>query len=103
MARKSILVVDDEPVILQTMRAILETRGWQVRTAEDGFEGLRLLRETPPDLIISGIANRLHRKQPKRSTFIFCQNSTREAVVTGPSPVSSSSAEICAGVSRVAS
>jgi CheY-like chemotaxis protein len=60
-----VLVVDDEPVILQTMRAILETRGWQVRTAEDGFEGLRLLRETPPDLIISDL------RMPNMSGFEF--------------------------------
>ena len=60
-----VLVVDDEPVILQTMHAILETRGWQVRTAEDGFDGLRILRETPPDLIISDL------RMPNMSGFEF--------------------------------
>ena len=60
-----VLVVDDELVILQTMRAILETRGWHVRTAEDGFDGLRLLRETAPDLIISDL------RMPNMSGFEF--------------------------------
>src|SRR3954467_3282378 len=60
-----VLVVDDEPVILPAMRAILETQNWNVRTAEDGFEGLRLLRETAPDLIISDL------RMPNMSGFEF--------------------------------
>ena len=35
-----LLVVDDEPVILETMTAILEQEGFTVRTAEDGFAAL---------------------------------------------------------------
>lgn len=50
-----VLVVDDEPAILQTLSAILEAAGYQVRTAGDGFFALKLLRETPPDLIISDL------------------------------------------------
>ena len=50
-----VLVVDDEPVILQTLGAILEGSGHQVRTAADGFIALKLLRETLPDLIISDL------------------------------------------------
>jgi predicted Zn finger-like uncharacterized protein len=50
-----VLVVDDEPVILHTMSALLEASGHQVRTAPDGFAALKLLRETLPDLIISDL------------------------------------------------
>ena len=50
-----ILVVDDEPVILETMTAILESEGFVVRTAEDGFAALLALRQTPPDIIISDL------------------------------------------------
>lgn len=60
-----ILVVDDEPVILTTTRAILETQRWNVRTAEDGFDALRVLRETLPDLIISDL------RMPNMSGFEF--------------------------------
>jgi CheY-like chemotaxis protein len=53
--QKRVLVVDDEPLILETMSAILEGEGYVVRTAEDGFAALMALRETPPDIIISDL------------------------------------------------
>lgn len=50
-----VLVVDDEPIILETMTAILESEDFAVRTAEDGFAALVTLRQTPPDIIISDL------------------------------------------------
>jgi CheY-like chemotaxis protein len=50
-----VLLVDDEPDLLQTMKAILEANNFSCRTAEDGFEALRQLRETPPDLIVTDL------------------------------------------------
>lgn len=47
--------MDDEPIILETMTAILESDGFTVRTAEDGFAALVTLRQTPPDIIISDL------------------------------------------------
>ncbi len=40
-----ILVVDDEPVILETMKERLETEGFEVITAADGLDGLRRYQE----------------------------------------------------------
>ncbi len=60
-----ILVVDDEPIILQTLSAVLETEGFVVRTAEDGFAALVALREVLPDLIISDL------RMPNMSGFEF--------------------------------
>lgn len=50
-----VLVVDDEPIILETMSAILQSEGFVVRPAEDGFAALVTLRQTPPDVIISDL------------------------------------------------
>lgn len=50
-----VLVVDDEPIILETMTAILKGENFAVRTAEDGFAALVTLRQTPPDIIISDL------------------------------------------------
>lgn len=50
-----ILVVDDEPGILKTSAAILESRGFEVRTANDGFAALAELRRSLPDVIISDL------------------------------------------------
>src|SRR3954465_803554 len=53
--RCRILVVDDEPLVLQTTAAIVRSFGFSVRTAEDGFVALQILREVLPDLIITDL------------------------------------------------
>jgi CheY-like chemotaxis protein len=50
-----ILVVDDEPAILQTSALVLEKRGYEVRTASNGFAALAELRRSLPDVIISDL------------------------------------------------
>ena len=50
-----ILVVDDEPTILKTSAAVLESKGYEVRTACDGFAALAELRRSLPDVIISDL------------------------------------------------
>ena len=50
-AREKILVVDDEPAILFTLRRILEHAGFEVHTAENGLEGLSQFRRGPWDLV----------------------------------------------------
>ena len=49
---RMILVVDDEPKIVQLVRAYLEKEGFQVTEAHDGAEALEAFRTSPPDLII---------------------------------------------------
>ncbi|NDJ33053.1 MAG: response regulator transcription factor [Chloroflexi bacterium] len=51
----SILVVDDEHTIVNTLRAYLEKEGFAVYTASDGHEALRLARAHRPDLIVLDI------------------------------------------------
>jgi two-component system OmpR family response regulator len=47
-----ILVVDDEPDILETLEYSLEKRGFEVATALDGLEGLDKAKRMPPDFMI---------------------------------------------------
>ena len=47
-----ILVVDDDPDILEAICAVLEAHSYQVITACDGEEGLGKLKEEKPDLMI---------------------------------------------------
>jgi len=51
MAEK-ILLVDDDPDILDGLGMILEARGYQVVTAVNGVEGLANLKAGKPDLMI---------------------------------------------------
>ena len=51
-----ILIVDDEPLLLETAAMILGERGYEVHTACDGFEALTALRQSLPDLLISDLS-----------------------------------------------
>ncbi len=52
---KTILVVDDEPDIRDSVEIILKTNGYNVITAIDGNDCLDKLKETKPDLILLDI------------------------------------------------
>ena len=50
-----ILVIDDEPQITRVLRASLAAQAYDVRTANDPEEGLRVFREWSPDLVITDL------------------------------------------------
>src|SRR5512141_721878 len=47
-----VLVVDDEPPIVNLVRGYLEREGWSVSIAGDGPEGLALARSVQPDVVV---------------------------------------------------
>jgi signal transduction histidine kinase len=55
MAGETILIVDDEPVLRELLREILEDAGYQVATAGDGQEALAVLDRVGPQLVVSDI------------------------------------------------
>jgi DNA-binding response OmpR family regulator len=52
---RTVLVVDDDPVILRLLEVNFEMEGFVVRTAADGQEGLEVARATAPDVVISDV------------------------------------------------
>ena len=52
MAKAKILVVDDEPSIVNLIVAYLKPEGYEVFTANDGPSGLKAARAFEPDLIV---------------------------------------------------
>ena len=52
MEKAKILVIDDEPGILNVVTAYLRSEGYDFRTASDGNEGLKTIHSYQPDLII---------------------------------------------------
>jgi DNA-binding response OmpR family regulator len=47
-----VLVVDDEPPIVELVKGYLEREGWQAQSAEDGITALDLIRTWEPDAIV---------------------------------------------------
>jgi len=62
-----ILVVDDDPDILEAISMILESQGYKVVTARDGVEGLANLKAELPDLMILDLL------MPKMDGFAVCK------------------------------
>ncbi|OPZ29055.1 MAG: putative transcriptional regulatory protein TcrX [Lentisphaerae bacterium ADurb.BinA184] len=52
---KTILIVDDDPDLLESNELLLQARGYRVLTAYDGPAGLAIAREEHPDLIIMDV------------------------------------------------
>src|SRR6516162_6624167 len=55
-ARGSVLIIDDEAVIRESLETLLEFEGYAVESAETGEEGLTRLAERPFDLILLDFA-----------------------------------------------
>jgi two-component system response regulator VicR len=49
---KQILCIEDEPEMIDLIRLILGRRGFNVTGAAGGMEGIRMVRETHPDLVL---------------------------------------------------
>ena len=82
---KSILLVDDEPMILRLMRIALEKVGYRVATAGDGEEALTIIRDGHPDILVTDIEMprmsgkelclEIQREMPERTFPIFISTS----------------------------
>lgn len=51
----TLLIVDDEPGILQALSGLLQDEGFDIRTASNGFEALKKIEEDLPDLVLLDI------------------------------------------------
>ncbi len=51
----TILIVDDEPSIIQSLHGILTDEGFEVMTADGGLKALDIIKETIPDIILLDI------------------------------------------------
>jgi DNA-binding response OmpR family regulator len=71
-----VLVVEDDAAILRGLRHALEYERYEVLTARDGEEGLALLREQRPDVVILDIM------LPQFSGFELCRRARREGIIT---------------------
>ncbi len=52
MDKRPILVIDDDPAILETVSEILEDEGYPVELATNGAEGLKVLDRMRPAVVV---------------------------------------------------
>lgn len=68
---KRVLLVDDDPEIIDAIRYALESKGFQIFIARDGNQGLAMAERENPDLVI------LDMMMPKRSGFLVLEKLRR--------------------------
>ncbi len=52
MSEKTILVVDDDEDVRESLCLLFRCKGWQVFYANDGFEGLQLYKDMKPHIVL---------------------------------------------------
>jgi DNA-binding response OmpR family regulator len=72
---KRVLLVDDDPEIIDSIRYALEAKGYQIFIARDGNQGLAMAEQEDPDLVI------LDMMMPKRSGFLVLEKLRRDRKV----------------------
>ena len=70
--RKQVLIVDDEPNLRKILSAQLTRDGYDVMIAEDGAQGLAMLRENHIDMVITDL------KMPKVDGMTLLKEALRE-------------------------
>ena len=68
---KRILLVDDDQEIVESMKTVLESRGYEILVARDGNQGLVMAEGESPDLVV------LDMMMPKRSGFLVLEKLRR--------------------------
>ncbi len=66
MAQTYVLVVDDDPDLVETLAMMLESKGCEVGRAYDGIEGEESIRERKPDVVILDIM------MPRKDGYVLC-------------------------------
>ncbi|SPD75464.1 Response regulator receiver domain protein [uncultured Desulfobacterium sp.] len=66
MSDKYILVVDDDPDLVETVALMLESKGCEVGRAYDGVEAEESIKQRRPDLIVLDIM------MPRKDGYILC-------------------------------
>jgi len=66
-----VLLVDDDAEIVESMRTVLESKGYEILVARDGNQGLLMAERENPDLVV------LDMMMPKRSGFLVLERLRR--------------------------
>ena len=63
---KYVLIVDDDPDMVETVGMMLESKGYEVGKAYDGIEGEDSIRMRRPDLLVLDVM------MPRKNGYVLC-------------------------------
>ncbi len=66
MTKKYVLIVDDDPDLVETVCMMLEDKGYEVGKAYDGVEGEEAIKERHPDLLVLDVM------MPRKDGYKLC-------------------------------
>lgn len=66
MARRYVLIVDDDPDLVETVAIMLESKGYEVGKAYDGVEGEESIKKRRPDLLVLDVM------MPRKDGYKLC-------------------------------
>ena len=66
MTKKYVLIVDDDPDLVETVCMMLENKGYEVGKAYDGVEGEEAIKQRRPDLLVLDVM------MPRKDGYKLC-------------------------------
>jgi DNA-binding response OmpR family regulator len=67
MNAKYVLIVDDDPDLVETVSMMLESKGFEVGKAYDGIEGEEAIKKRRPDVLILDVM------MPRKNGYELCK------------------------------
>jgi DNA-binding response OmpR family regulator len=67
MSGKYILIVDDDPDLVETVAMMLESKGFEVGKAYDGIEGEEAIKKRRPDVLVLDVM------MPRKNGYQLCK------------------------------
>ena len=77
MAQKYVLVVDDDPDLVETIGIMLESKGFEVGKAYDGVEAEEAIKKRRPDLMILDVM------MPRKDGYQLCKELKQNSATKG--------------------
>jgi CheY-like chemotaxis protein len=67
MSKKYVMIVDDDPDLVETVSMMLESKGYEVGKAYDGIEAEGLIKKRQPDVLILDVM------MPRKNGYQLCK------------------------------
>jgi DNA-binding response OmpR family regulator len=77
MSAKYVLIVDDDPDLVETVSMILASKGYEVGKAYDGIEGEAAIKKRRPDVVVLDVM------MPRKNGYQLCKELKADQATRG--------------------